>query len=154
MQNAFEILQITRQNTLTLLDDLTLDQLNEIPEGYSNSIIWNVAHVVTTQQLLCYGLSNNEKLIAADRIDQNRKGTKPERYYSEEEVAFWKEQMIYTAGKIKEDYSAGIFKEFNEYTTSYNITLTDIEKAIEFNNVHEGVHYGYILALRKSIKDS
>jgi hypothetical protein len=35
----------------------TLEQLNKIPEGYNNNLIWNIAHVVVVQQMLVYKLS-------------------------------------------------------------------------------------------------
>ena len=38
------------------LEKFSLDQLNTVPKGYRNSIFWNVAHIVVTQQLLVYGL--------------------------------------------------------------------------------------------------
>ena len=52
---------------------------------------------------------------------------------------------------MEEDYHKGVFKTYNEYTTSYNVTLNNIEKAIMFNNVHEGLHLGYIMALKKAL---
>ena len=40
------------------LEKFSLNQLNTVPKVYLNSIFWNVAHIVVTQQLLVYGLSN------------------------------------------------------------------------------------------------
>jgi hypothetical protein len=42
---------------LKIIDGLTLEQVNAIPKGHRNSIAWNLAHLVVTQQLLCYKLS-------------------------------------------------------------------------------------------------
>ena len=53
--------------------------------------------------------------------------------------------------KLESDYSNTIFSNYNSYTTSYNITLSSIEEAIQFNNVHDGLHFGYIMALKKVI---
>jgi len=53
--------------------------------------------------------------------------------------------------KTKEDYTKGIFKAYYEYTVGTKSTLHNVEEAIEFNNFHEGMHLGYILALRKSL---
>jgi hypothetical protein len=54
-------LAITLKNR-TILDNLlntfSIDQLNNTPEGFKNNIFWNIAHVVATQQLLVYKLSN------------------------------------------------------------------------------------------------
>ena len=53
--------------------------------------------------------------------------------------------------KLVEDYNNGLFKNYNEYTVSTKSTLTNAEEALEFNNFHEGIHLGYILALKKSL---
>ena len=52
---------------------------------------------------------------------------------------------------MQQDYDNGLFTEYSEYTTSYNITLSSAEDAIAFNNVHEGLHFGYIMGLKKAI---
>ena len=56
--------------------------------------------------------------------------------------------------KLEKDYTENksMFDSYSEYPTSYNYTLRSIEDAINFNNIHEGVHYGYALALRKALK--
>ncbi|MGY8908452.1 MAG: DinB family protein, partial [Flavobacteriales bacterium] len=57
MENHFEILRKARTLTFKELEGLTLDQIHKIPEGFKNSIAWNVAHLVVTQQVLHYKLS-------------------------------------------------------------------------------------------------
>ncbi|MDB9932132.1 hypothetical protein OAD28_05360 [Flavobacteriales bacterium] len=52
---------------------------------------------------------------------------------------------------MEEDLNTEMFKEFKEYTTSYNVTLSNIDDAVKFNNVHEGLHLGYAMALRKMV---
>ena len=52
-------LELTRTSRLILsqiLPNYTLAQLNKIPPGYSNNLIWNIAHVIVVQQMLVYGL--------------------------------------------------------------------------------------------------
>ena len=51
----------------------------------------------------------------------------------------------------QKDYDAGCFTSYNSYTVSTKSTLTNVEEAIEFNNFHEGIHLGYILAMKNSI---
>ena len=51
----------------------------------------------------------------------------------------------------KKFYEKGVFNSFQPYTTSTNSTLKSFEEAMEFNNFHEGIHLGYILALKKSL---
>ena len=60
-------------------------------------------------------------------------------------------KQVWLLNKTKEDYSHKLFKNYNEYTVSTKSTLTNVEEAIDFNNFHEGIHLGYILALKRSL---
>lgn len=151
MQNHFEILKQTRENVIKLIDQFTADQLNEIPEGFSNNLIWNAGHILVTQQLLCYRLSNFECLIEEKLLELFCKGTKPEGDISQGDINYIKDQMRVTIGKLEADFMSGKFTGYNNYPTSYGITLKTIEEAIIFNNVHEGLHFGYMLALKNKI---
>lgn len=152
MKFSFDALRATRNNILKDIEGLSLEQLNAIPTGFNNNIVWNMAHLVATQQLLVYGLSGTPFVIAQDLIDAYRKGTKPEQPATQEQVDEYKKLFLTTIDKMEEDYDKRIFgTQFKSYTTSYNITLATLENAIEFNNVHEGVHYGIIRALRRAV---
>jgi hypothetical protein len=151
MKYHFEILNITRNNILNAIKDLTLDQLTVVPEGFNNNIIWNVGHVVATQQLLCYKLSGSEMYLDNDFVDKYKKGTFGTAELSQEELDYIVEQLLLLPTKLENDYSNNIFGGYTSYTTSYNITLSSIENAIEFNNVHDGLHLGYIMAMKKCL---
>ena len=150
MQKQFDILNATRNNVLNSIKDLTIEQLNIVPTGFKNSIGWNVAHIVVTQQLLCYKLSGLELSLDASFVDRFKKGSVASEI-SEKEMNTIKAQLIDFPVKLEEDYDTDLFKSFDEYPTSYNVTLNSIEDAIQFNNVHEGLHLGYIMAMKKFI---
>ena len=115
------------------------------------SIYWNIAHVVVTQQLLVYKLSGIPMLVETGLVDAYRKGTKTEHDVTQQEVNHLKTLLFSTIEQTQRDYDLGIFKTYNQYTVSTNSTLTCVEEAIEFNNFHEGIHLGYILAMKNSI---
>lgn len=151
MKNDINILRITRTNILNLISSLSVEQLNRIPEGFNNNIIWNVAHNVVTQQLLVYRLSGVDIRIDENLIDKYRKGSKPSNEVSTEEIELVKGLLLDTVDWMEEDYENGLFQSYKEYTTSYNITLSSTEDAIRFNNTHEGLHLGYAMALKKLV---
>ncbi|PQJ21171.1 DinB family protein [Tenacibaculum sp. SG-28] len=151
MNIQLEVLQKSRQLILELINDLTLEQIHTIPEGFTNNIAWNVAHLVVTQQLLHYKLSGLPCLIPEDLIENYRKGTKPEKSFTEEEFLEVKELLIGLPGTLKEDYAAGLFQNYTEYPTSTGYVLSSFEKAVAFNNLHEGIHLGVIMALKKLV---
>ena len=151
MNKKFEILKKSRALVLKKVDDLSIEQLHTIPEGFKNNIAWNVAHLVVTQQLLNYKLSGLNCLVSDELIETHKKGTLPTKTFTEEEFEEVKELLIGLPDTLQEDYEAGIFTEFNAYETSLGFTLDSIETAISFNNLHEGIHLGTIMALTKLV---
>lgn len=151
MDWSFKISLQNRKLMAMFLKEFSLEQLNKIPNGFNNNIIWNIAHIVATQQQLVYGLSGLTLLISNDFLEKYRKGSKPIGDVTKEEIFELKNLMFSTLEKTQEDYNNNIFKNFKPYTTSTNNTITNIKDAIEFNNFHEGIHLGYILALKKSL---
>jgi hypothetical protein len=151
MNWAFDITIKNRAILKSFIENLSLDELNKIPKGFNNNIIWNIAHTIATQQILVYKLSAIPPIISEDMIEMFRKGTKPERSLTQAEVDEIKGLLFSTIEKTKEDYENRVFQTYHEYTVSTKSTLTNVEEAIGFNNFHEGIHLGYILALKKSI---
>lgn len=147
-------IDITRKNRVlfnNFLDTFTLEQLNKVPKGFKNNIIWNVAHCIVTQQLLVYKLSGLEGVLSDEMIAEFRKGSKTERDLSQTEVDKIRDILFSPLDQTETDYNNGIFKNFNEYTVSTGSTLTNVDEALAFNNFHEGIHLGYILALKKAL---
>lgn len=144
-------LKITRSNFLKLMDGLTVAQLNQKPEGFNNNVIWNFGHSLISQQLLCYRLSGAKPRLDDQLINNYKKGSAPDQVLSSEQIQTLKEIAIPSADWMLEDYNSGILHEnpFSAYTTSYNITLNTAEEAITFNNIHEGLHLGYAMALKR-----
>ena len=133
------------------LEKFSIDQLNTVPKGYRNSIFWNVAHIVVTQQLLVYGLSNRPMLVDSDLVKTYKKDTKTVHEATEEELTLVKTLLFSTIEQTKTDYDNGMFKNFTPYTTSLNVTLSNVDEAIQFNTFHEGIHLGYILAMKNTL---
>ncbi|WP_108868021.1 DinB family protein [Aquimarina aquimarini] len=149
MQDPLIIARVNRKALEKMLDHYSIDQLNKIPEGFKNNLIWNIAHVIVTQQLLVYKLSGLPMMVSDQMVDLYKKGTKPERNVTVEEVAEIKELLFTTLDKTEKDLSDDVFKSYNEYTTSAGFVLTSAQNALTFNDYHEGLHLGYAMALRK-----
>ena len=151
MTRHFDYLKTTRDNLLNTTANLSLEKINLIPRGFNNNIAWNMAHCLVTQYLLCYGLSKQPIPLDAGVVNAFRIGTKPEAPMNADNLSFFRKELENSPLQMKKDYEAGIFSEFKIYTTSYNIELRSVEEAIQFNNIHEGLHLGYVMALVKAI---
>jgi len=151
MTNPFEFIRATRKNVLKIIQQHDLEALNLIPPGFNNNLIWNAGHIIATQQLLTYGLSGLPTVIHKDYIEKYRKGTKPTDSVNNTEYESLKELLFTAIDKTEEDYKAGKFENFKTYETSFGVTLNNIEEAIVFNNIHEGMHLGNIISMKKLV---
>jgi glutamyl/glutaminyl-tRNA synthetase len=151
MDFTFDITLKNRAIFKSFLDNFTLEQLNKVPTNFNNNIFWNIAHTVVTQQLLVYKLSGLPTIISEELIERYKKGTKTEHEATQEEVDEIKSLLFSLIEKTQADYSNKVFKTYHNYTVSTKTELTSVEDALTFNNFHEGIHLGYILALKKSL---
>ena len=151
MSKNIAVAQVVRQLIAPIFETYSVEQLNAIPKGFSNNLIWNIAHIVVTEQILVYKLSGLQPIISESLIEKFKKGTHPESKVSAEEIYQIKELLSTTLIQTQKDYQAGVFKDFQEYPTSSGYVLRNIEDALTYNLFHEGIHLGVIMAIKKLV---
>jgi hypothetical protein len=151
MEQTFELNRTCRKLIAPFLEEYTLDQLNTIPEGFSNNLFWNIAHVVVTQQLLIYKLSGLNMLVSDELVDKYKKETKPEHIATQADVDEIKQLLFDLIDQTQADYGSGVFTQFTEYPTSSGFVLKNVKDAMAYNNFHEGLHLGIIMSLKKLV---
>lgn len=147
----FETILFNRETMGSLLDNYTEEQLNFIPGNFKNSLIWNIGHVLVTEQLLIYKLSGLPLKINESLVPLFAKGTKPETMVNKEQISMVKNLLISTVLTTRKDYNDHLFQKYQSYTTSTGIVLNKVEDALLFNCFHEGIHLGIILSLKKLV---
>jgi hypothetical protein len=151
MEPTFNINQTSRNTIANFLENHTLEQLNTIPEGFSNNLIWNIGHIIVVQQMLVYNLSGLPMMVSEDMVSKYKRGTKPEHSVTQEEVDEFKKLLWSTLEQTKKDFANNIFKNFTEFTTMSGYTMKSAQEAMEFNNYHEAIHTGIMMQIRKFI---
>lgn len=149
METDFKVTRKSREIYMDFLNNYSLEQLNKIPAGFSNNLFWNIAHVVVSQQMIVYRLSGQPGIVSEELINRYRRGTRPERDVTAEEVEEIKGLLFTTIEKTEEDYRNGLFTTFHEYKTELGFVMSAIEDAITFNNYHEALHLGVMMGIRK-----
>lgn len=152
MHQQIENLKHIRNYLLFQVEDLTVEQLNHIPEGFNNNIIWNLAHLIATQQRLCYVRSNLQPVVQDKYISPFAPGTKPDGFIDPTEIETIKSLLISTLDELETDYKKSFFTTYDGFTTRYGVELINIDDAINFLPFHEGLHAGAIVALKKVLK--
>lgn len=151
MESIFKTWKTSRKLYLDFFEKYTLEQLNKIPDGFNNNLIWNIGHVIVAQQALVYIGSDLQGYIPGELYRLYKPGTKPTRRISKIEVDELKKLLISLIEKTETDFANGKFVTFNERMTDTGFDLTTLKDAFEFVNFHEGLHLGHMMAIRKFI---
>ena len=145
------LLNQTRANLVGLLRGHSLAQLNAIPPGLNNNLVWNAAHCHVTLRLLTYGLGGHGHGLDEGYVATYRKGGRPEGSVDEVFVDTLVENLEAAPAELGRDLDALEWGEYRAYTTSYGAAMTTVEQAVRFNSVHEGMHLGTMLAMRRLV---
>lgn len=151
MKESFEINRTTRKMVSPFLENYSVAQLNKIPEGFTNSLIWNIGHIVVVQQMLVYKLSGLPMAVSDEMVEKYRKGSRPENDATQAEVEEIHSLLFKTIDQTESDYNNGLFLNYQEYPTTPGYVLNNANDAIHFNNSHEALHIGIMMSIRKFI---
>ena len=150
MDKRIEKIKKFRQFLLAQVTGLTTEQLNKIPEGYNNNIIWNVAHLICASQSLCYLRAGQSITVHDKHFSPYRTNTRPSAFIDEQEIETIKTMFISSIDELQVDFDKKIFDNYSpseNILKVYGIELNNIEDALEFLLYHEGFHSGYIISL-------
>jgi len=150
MDKRIEKIKIFRQFLLAQITGLTVEQLNKIPAGYNNNIIWNLAHLICAEQSICYVRSGQPITVDDNYFSPYRTTTKPSTFIDGQEIENIKKLLISSIDELQKDYDKKIFDHYSpseNILKVYGVSLNNIDDALEFLLYHEGFHSGYITSL-------
>ena len=151
MNKRIDKIKKLRQVVLNQIAELSIEQLNKIPANFQNNIVWNLSHMIAAQQTICYVRAGLPIAVEEKFFGRFISGTKPDGVLNANEIDLIKETFTNSLDQLQADYDRNIF---HNYTPSpgiqkaYGITLENIDEALEYVLYHEGLHAGYISALK------
>ena len=152
MNRQIENIRKTRVYIINLVKDLSLEKLNKIPHGFNNNIIWNLGHMVAAQQSICYVKGALASPVPETAYAAFKPGTRPERFFDNDEEDDVKELLISSLDTLQKDYQNEKFRGFVPWTNRYGNTLNDIDDAVAYLHFHEGLHLGVITSIKKLVQ--
>ena len=151
VKKELELIRYVRHNILTLTENLTDEQLNRVPERMKNNLIWNLGHMVFTQQVLCYQLGGLQPTIDVAFFSQFAPGTIPEREMTVEEIARIRSVFTDAFEQLATDAQAGKQAAYASWSLPSGISIDGFGDAMTTNAIHEGRHFGVIISLAKLV---
>lgn len=151
MIRSIDSIRLTRSYLLEQIRGLSTEQLNIIPAGFNNNIIWNLGHLIAAQQSICYYRPGIPITVEGNFYEAYKSGSKPIGFTGPEEISLVKELLFSTLDQLERDLSEHLFSSFTPWTTRYGIEVGNIEQAIRFLPYHEGLHAGVITSMKKMV---
>ncbi|MEN2466832.1 DinB family protein [Ornithinibacillus sp. FSL M8-0202] len=144
----FNQLHAYRKETLRLVEELTEEEANMIPEGFHNNIRWNLGHIYLDQYLWIYALTK-ETSEETNQLNQwFGFGTNPNNFTEETpNLAELKERLTYQITDIKAKYEERLEEEF----PPTEMGMYTIEQVLTRTIYHEGLHTTAIQYLKRFI---
>ncbi len=149
MDHLFQSALAFRGLLVKRIEPCTDEQLDAIAPGFKNTVRWQLAHMIVTPALLTYKLVGEEApMISDDFVGSARKGTNQDNFsinedYGKEHLL---EYLIETTKQLQRDAKGLNKKTFQAYETSTGLVLKDLQTAIAYSNIHDGVHFGRIIS--------
>ncbi len=154
MKESIDIMRGGRKFLINLTEGISIEKLNEIPNGFNNNLAWNIGHVIAIQQILCYRNSGVKPVIEEEIIDKYKSGTRPDGFIEEKGFKTLIQYLLETIDKFEKDSSTNMFENYKAFDLkSYpGVGIKNISDATKFVTFHDGLHVGYCMALKRSLK--
>lgn len=143
MTSFLELIDNMRRDLLKKTENLTVEQLNTIPNGFNNNIVWNLGHIlVVTDEIL-----NKNTLFSIPTYDFDtsgfKKGTRPDNVINEKDTSSIRSALSDTIPRFRrllKDYALATQNKESEL-----LEKLSNDKSIHFILFHEDMHISTIL---------
>ncbi|WP_405155348.1 DinB family protein [Paenibacillus sp. FSL K6-0108] len=138
-----------RQFTLGVCGAINSEQVDVVPQGFNNSIRWNVGHIILDQDTWFHYLIEDEAEIPATYEKFFGFGTSPSTWA--EEPPTWKElmELLKTQPEVLKLKFSGRLEE--PLQRESELGMSTIGEIIPRTLYHEWYHLGYIQSIRRCI---
>ena len=147
----FNQLKVVRTNTVDLVKGLSEGQVNSVPEGFNNNILWNLGHIYLVQELFAFAFIPEPMLSPDGFSDLFGRGTKP---------SDWKVQppTLPELIQLLEDQTSRIEEKLNSrldevvakpFAMPSGLILKTVGEFLTFSMYHEGMHFQTINILKR-----
>lgn len=130
---------------------LTEEQLLEVPEGNENNILWHMGHLLVSHCGMTYGRCGLDYPCPREFTALFKGGSKPADWSETPDIAKIKGLFKENMNGIVEHYKNGDFENYDPQEMAPGMSLANIEEALGFVIIHESVHHGNIITIRRLI---
>lgn len=150
-ETILEQLKFTHSYLTRALSTVTLENVNEVPKGFNNSILWNVGHILVSNEMLLFANTGDELKLSQDVINLFKGGTKPSDWNTEpptfKVICNLLDEQV---ERITTTYEGRLDEELNKSMKIANFEMKTVRDILGFVIFHEGLHTGLINGLKRA----
>lgn len=144
----FQQLESYRGNIVDVLETITEEKAEIVPEGFKNNIRWHMGHIFLDQYLWIEALTKEKSEVPKQFNNWFGFGTSPANFSTETPTFHeLKELLKIQPSKIKDSYGNRLEEEFPQI----EMGMFTIEHVLIRTIFHEGMHLQAILDIKKVI---
>ncbi|TFE25592.1 DinB family protein [Cohnella luojiensis] len=152
-QSLFDQLRFVRGQTLKLMAGVTEEQADVIPDGFRNSIRWNLGHIYVVLERFAFhyvGLPLHLPKGIKERFETGSSPLTADVSTPAPTLPELERLLIEQLDRVQESLGTRLNVDVvPPYTTSAGMKLATIGEFLSFNLYHEGMHIGTIKSYKK-----
>ena len=145
-----------RQMIAKVLKSIPTEQSDVIPPTWKNNARWHAGHLLVTPALLSHGLLREPLGVPEEYKAWFAKDSSPANWTSPEALPSYADlvdELVPLSGRLFESIRDRADHPYLEpYTTSVGVVLKSPADAMNFSLMHDGIHLGMLLALRRALQ--
>lgn len=146
-----------RNRVALLLRSIPAEKIDAIPPTWKNNARWQAGHLIVTPALLTYRLAGQPLSVSQEYLKYFAKGSDPTSWTQADK------ESLPDYGQLIQQLEPGIeaiFADFRDrmnmpygepYVTSAGTVLHTPGEALNFSLIHDGIHLGMLLALKRNL---
>jgi uncharacterized damage-inducible protein DinB len=148
----FQQMQFIRDRTLAQLDVTTEALADELPNGFRNTIRWNLGHIFVSHEFLLHSFAGEEPKIPADYNELFQRNTSPAEWITAPPTLQELRNLLDDQTKrIVEVFSGRLSEEGeNPFQMTETVKFTTIGEVLNFALWHEGLHQATINCIKRA----
>ncbi|TFE27556.1 DinB family protein [Cohnella luojiensis] len=152
--NLFDQMANIRRQTLEVMEGVTEELADRIPDGFRNNIRWHLGHVYTATEFLALSGLKLPMILPEGFIERFASGTSP---LDDKAKSVPLPTLSQLGSLLKEQTerirealpSSRLNESIPAITTSTGLDLLTPEQALRYNLYHEGLHFAIIPVYKK-----
>ncbi|MGR3766235.1 DinB family protein [Rossellomorea sp. NS-SX7] len=151
----FQQMEFIRSRTLAFLDATTEEQADAMPDGFRNSIRWNLGHILLSQENLLYSFvgENERKAIPAHYNELFGFNTSPltweENGLTPPTLTELRDLLEEQPKRVKQTFTGRLDEQGEKPFNLGTVSFTTLGEVLSFANWHEGLHQGTITTIKR-----